>query len=102
MEARIGTTRFKVDGMDCASCASKVDTAARRIQGVEDVSVSVVSGTMSVKHSDGADLADLARRVSNQASIQLVDADRRFFGTLAAEEGFDVKLAKVRRIIGEG
>lgn len=65
MDARIETTRFKVDGMDCASCASKVDTAARRIQGVEDVSVSVVSGTMSVKHSDGADLADLARRVSN-------------------------------------
>lgn len=65
MDARIETTRFKVEGMDCASCASKVDTAARRIQGVEDVSVSVVSGTMSVKHSDGADLADLARRVSN-------------------------------------
>lgn len=65
MEARIETTRFKVEGMDCASCASKVDTAARRIQGVEDVSVSVVSGTMSVQHSDGADLADLARRVSN-------------------------------------
>lgn len=65
MDARIRTTRFRVEGMDCASCASKVDTAARRIQGVEDVSVSVVSGTMSVKHSDGADLADLARRVSN-------------------------------------
>ncbi|MFD2649149.1 heavy metal translocating P-type ATPase [Devosia albogilva] len=65
MDARIETTRFKVEGMDCASCASKVDTAARRVQGVEDVSVSVVSGTMSVKHSDGADLADLAKRVSN-------------------------------------
>ncbi len=65
MDARIETTRFKVEGMDCASCASKVDTAARRVEGVEDVSVSVVSGTMSVKHSDAADLADLARRVSN-------------------------------------
>ena len=65
MDARIGTTRFRVEGMDCASCASKVDTAARRTQGVEDVSVSVVSGTMSVKHTGDADLTDLARRVSN-------------------------------------
>ncbi|QYO75558.1 heavy metal translocating P-type ATPase [Devosia salina] len=65
MDARIGTTRFRVEGMDCASCASKVDTAARRIQGVEDVSVSVVSGTMSVRHTGDVDLTDLARRVSN-------------------------------------
>lgn len=65
MSARIETTRLRVEGMDCASSASKVDTAARRVQGVEDVSVSVVAGTMSVKHSDGTDVADIVRRVSN-------------------------------------
>jgi Cd2+/Zn2+-exporting ATPase len=65
MDARIDTTRFRVEGMDCASCASKVDTAARRVPGVEDVSVSVVSRTMSVKHGPDADLQDLAHRVSN-------------------------------------
>lgn len=41
-------------------------------------------------------------QMEHQASIQLVDAEGRFFGTLAAEEGFDVRLAKVRRLIGEG
>ncbi len=41
-------------------------------------------------------------QMEHQASIQLVTADGRFFGTLAAEEGFDVRLAKVRRLIGEG
>jgi protein SCO1/2 len=39
--------------------------------------------------------------MEHQASIQLVTADGQFFGTLAAEEGFDVRLAKVRRLIGE-
>jgi len=65
MDAKIDVTRFRVEGMDCASCASKVDTAARRVRGVEDVALSVVSGTMSVRHSDAADLEDLARRVTH-------------------------------------
>jgi len=41
-------------------------------------------------------------QMEHQASIQLVTADGRFFGTLAAEEGFDIRLAKVRRLIAEG
>ena len=58
------TTRFRVEGMDCASCATKVDTSVRRIDGVEDVSVSVVSGTMTVKHSSATDLGAVAGKVS--------------------------------------
>ncbi|WP_429939716.1 heavy-metal-associated domain-containing protein, partial [Brucella melitensis] len=38
---------FRVDGMDCASCAAKIDTAVRRVKGVEDVSVSVTAGTVT-------------------------------------------------------
>ena len=44
-------TRFRVEGMDCASCATKIDTAVRRVHGVEDVSVSVTTGTMTVRHA---------------------------------------------------
>ncbi len=43
-------TRYRVSGMDCAACATKVDTAVRRLPGVEDVSVSVSAGTMLVQH----------------------------------------------------
>jgi len=39
--------------------------------------------------------------MEHQASIQLVDAQGQFFGTLASEESFDVRLAKVRRLIGD-
>ncbi|WP_108398255.1 heavy metal translocating P-type ATPase [Devosia submarina] len=65
MDARIETTRFRVEGMDCASCATKVDTATRRVSGVEDVSVSVVNQSMTVKHTPDADLADIATRIGN-------------------------------------
>lgn len=40
--------RYRITGMDCAACAAKIDTAVRRIDGVEDVSVSVSAGTMTV------------------------------------------------------
>ena len=41
-------TRFRVEGMDCASCAAKIDTAVRRFAGVSDVSVSVTAGSMAI------------------------------------------------------
>jgi len=59
-----GQTRFRVGGMDCASCASKIDTAVRRLPGVDDVSVSVTAGTMMVKHSGVADLKAVEKQVS--------------------------------------
>jgi Zn2+/Cd2+-exporting ATPase len=56
--------RYKVGGMDCASCATKIDTAVRRIPGVEDVSVSVAAGTMTVSHDEHVDLAAMEKMVS--------------------------------------
>ncbi|SCM70251.1 Heavy metal-(Cd/Co/Hg/Pb/Zn)-translocating P-type ATPase [uncultured Pleomorphomonas sp.] len=57
-------TRFKVDGMDCAACAARVEGAVARIGGVEDVSVSVMTGSMVVHHDDSTDLAALESAVS--------------------------------------
>ncbi|CAN7739518.1 heavy metal translocating P-type ATPase [Neorhizobium sp. LjRoot104] len=57
-------TRFRVGGMDCASCAAKIDTAIRRMPGVTDVSVSVTAGTMTVKHDENSDLAAIPKKLS--------------------------------------
>jgi len=56
--------RYKVGGMDCASCAAKIDTAVRRMPGVEDVSVSVSAGTMTVSHDGTSDLGAIEKRVT--------------------------------------
>ncbi|WP_343313031.1 heavy metal translocating P-type ATPase [Brucella sp. BE17] len=56
--------RFRVEGMDCASCATKIDTAVRRVSGVEDVSVSVTNGAMTVNHDGSAQRDEIAARVS--------------------------------------
>lgn len=56
--------RFRVGGMDCASCAAKIDTAVRRVGGVKDVSVSVTSGTMTVSHTGTARSSEIVDRVA--------------------------------------
>ncbi|MDQ0304321.1 heavy metal translocating P-type ATPase [Ancylobacter polymorphus] len=56
-------TRYRIEGMDCASCAMKIETAVRRVDGVAEVAVSVTAGTMTVEHN-GADLPLVERRVT--------------------------------------
>ncbi|RUX92940.1 heavy metal translocating P-type ATPase, partial [Mesorhizobium sp. M7D.F.Ca.US.004.01.2.1] len=65
MTTPLRQTRFKIGGMDCASCAAKIDTAVRRLDGVDDVSVSVTGASMTVSHggslNDGKVLQQVAR-----------------------------------------
>ena len=65
MATALHQTRFRVTGMDCASCAAKVGTAVRRLPGVDDVSVSVSAGTMTVTHGDELSSDAVAQQVNN-------------------------------------
>lgn len=56
-------TRYRVEGMDCPSCAAKIETAVGRVPGVEDISVSVSKGTMTVRHAEDSDLHLVEERV---------------------------------------
>lgn len=44
--------KFKITGMDCASCARKIETAVSRVPGASAVSVGVTSETLSVTLAD--------------------------------------------------
>jgi len=64
MNAPIIESRYRVTGMDCASCAAKIDGAARRIAGITEVAVSVTAGTMTLSHAPEADLDTLEARLA--------------------------------------
>ena len=68
-------TRYRVEGMDCAGCAAKIDTAVRRLPGVEEVSVSATAGTMTVRHNGQSDLNQLERAVTG-LGYGIAPADR--------------------------
>lgn len=46
------TTRLRVSGMDCASCATKITNALQRMPGVTGVNVSITGGTVVVEHEN--------------------------------------------------
>jgi Co/Zn/Cd efflux system component len=52
MDSHIETTdtvRYRVAGMDCLSCAAKIEGATRRIEGVGEIRVSIVSQIMTLR-----------------------------------------------------
>ncbi|WP_338666199.1 cation diffusion facilitator family transporter (plasmid) [Pararoseomonas sp. SCSIO 73927] len=59
------TARYRVTGMDCPSCAAKIEKAARGVGGVEEVKVSIASQIMTLR-LDGADarLPEVERAVT--------------------------------------
>ena len=57
--------RFRVEGMDCASCATKIETALRRVPGVTEVAVSVAGGTVTVSRDDDRVDDKLRNRISD-------------------------------------
>ena len=56
-------TRLRVSGMDCASCATKIENAVRRLPGIEDIEVSVSTETLTVRHGAGTDAGTIAATV---------------------------------------
>lgn len=48
------TIRYHVTGMDCSSCAAKIEGAARKVEGVAAVKVSIASQIMTLEVDDPA------------------------------------------------
>src|SRR3546814_7193890 len=58
------TARYRVIGMDCASCAAKIEKAVRSV-GVEDVKVSTATQIMTLHvHDPDARLPEVERAVT--------------------------------------
>ncbi|KQX40392.1 ATPase [Devosia sp. Root436] len=55
-------TKFRVGGMDCANCASKVENAVSRVPGVMEVGASYTAQSMTVTHT-GVPLAAIRNAV---------------------------------------
>ena len=48
------TKTYKIE-VDCAHCASKMETAAKKIDGVSDININFLTLKMKVTFADGAD-----------------------------------------------
>lgn len=77
------TFRYHVAGIDCPSCAAKIEGAARKVEGVGEVKVSIASQTMNLTVSDPSRrlpvleraVADLGYRLDRIGEAASLDND---------------------------
>lgn len=46
------TLTLRVEGMDCGGCERKVVSALERLEGIEEVTASSVTGSVKIHHHD--------------------------------------------------
>ncbi len=69
------TARYRVTGMDCPSCAAKIEGAARKVAGVEEVKVSIASQIMTLQASEPGSVQQVEQAVAG-LGYQLARLDR--------------------------
>ena len=63
---------YKIE-VDCAACAEKMETAAKKTEGVKDATVSFMTLKMKVEFEEGADVNAVMQNVL--ASCKKVEDD---------------------------
>ncbi len=65
MERNDNELQLQIEGMTCAGCSQAVERALARVQGVEEVTVNLMTEQATVKHADSVSSATLIAAVSN-------------------------------------
>lgn len=80
------TARYRITGMDCPSCAAKIEKAARAVGGVEEVKVSIASQIMTLRLDDpDAHLPEIERTITG-LGYQLDRLDRPAMDEIADDD----------------
>ena len=67
--------KFEVGGMTCAACQAHVDKAVRGVTGVSDVTVNLLSGSMTVDYDEGSVSAEDICRAVDHAGYSAASQD---------------------------
>ncbi|SFC49976.1 Heavy-metal-associated domain-containing protein [Halobiforma haloterrestris] len=61
------TVEYRITDFDCPTCASNLERALKRAEGVEDAEVHYTTGRVELEYDDGvADPESFERTISNQ------------------------------------
>jgi len=80
--------RYRVQGMDCASCARKIETALTRVPGVSDIAISTTTETLRLR-ADGSGTGEQVEKVVRDLGygITPVSEEMRHHHDHGAEDG---------------
>ena len=66
---------FKLEGLDCANCAAKIENEVRKIPGVEDATVAFMTQKMTIVAEDermegiATEAARIAKKVEGDVQV---------------------------------
>ena len=63
--------KFKLQDLDCANCAAKMEEAIRRIEGVADANVSFMTQKLTIEAEDSRfdEMVDVCKKVEPDCTI---------------------------------
>ena len=64
---------YKLDGLDCAHCAARVESAVGKLSGVTDVHVNFLTQKMTMEIADGTPMDALEAQI--KVAAQKADGD---------------------------
>lgn len=67
----MATQTFEIEGMNCASCASTVESEANKVEGINKASVNLATEKLTVDYTDQLDIEKL-KQVIDQAGYQML------------------------------
>lgn len=62
--------KYKIEGLDCANCAAKIEEAISKLEGVNSVRVSFLSEKVKFDLADDIDIEDLIAK-SNEIADKI-------------------------------
>lgn len=60
--------KFKVENLDCAHCAAKMEEAIKKIPGVEDAVMNFMTQKLTLQIADDADMEDIVNKAQECVS----------------------------------
>ncbi len=66
--------KLTVEGMHCASCASNIERAVKKVKGVKDVVVSLMTNKCFVEIEEDANREDIKKAIS-KVGYKVVDLE---------------------------
>ena len=90
--------QYNVEGMSCAACVAHVEKAVRSVDGVEDVTVNLLTNSMTVEGTAGeAAICEAVHKAGYEASKKVSDEGLQNFSNSSSDEFEDKETPKMLR-----
>jgi len=68
--------KYKIDNLECANCAAKMERAISKLDGVDEVSVNFMTQTLTISAADDIfdgimkNLSDICKKIEPNCSVR--------------------------------